>query len=335
MHVPAGGRRDHRQAGHPRAVNSARPAWAVWWSGRGACAASLQCKGRSRRLRVPGVSPRRPLRRIGGRRMGVAWRWIADGVGDVGDQACGGQRCAVGRKWPMGSLVGHGRIVVLDGQRVAPFGDVCPGEPGRDKGMMQGHREAAAGGEDAGGLSDSGWHVVEVVQAHEGDDEVCRFVREGQPRGVADDGRGAARVGERSFDKRGGRVGADDSVAGRGQGTGEATLTASDIDGQASGRWQEAEEVAKVKQPEIVVQLRRSGPAHPGIGPRLPSLTQVHLDSVIRRCPRSNRPGDTCVRSGRAARQDSAPAAPATAGPRRGSQLSPARQGRQAPEPPV
>jgi hypothetical protein len=43
--------------------------------------------------------------------------------------------------------------------------------------MMQCYREAAAGCEDAGGLSDSRWHVVEVVQAHEGDDEICRSVR--------------------------------------------------------------------------------------------------------------------------------------------------------------
>jgi hypothetical protein len=58
----------------------------------------------------------------------------------------------------------------------------------------------------------------------------------GKGSGVGDDGRGTVRVGERGFDKSGGRVGADDSVAGSGQRTGQATLVASDIDREAPGR---------------------------------------------------------------------------------------------------
>jgi hypothetical protein len=46
---------------------------------------------------------------------------------------------------------------------------------------------------------------------------------------------------------------------------------------------------AKVRQPEVVIQLRRPGPAHPGISPPLPGAAQVRLDSVVRRCLRSNR----------------------------------------------
>ena len=144
------------------------------------------------------------------------------------DQARRGQCPAVGRRRPVGSLVGHGHVVVLDGTCVVLFGQVRPGELGRDKGMMHRHREAAAGHEDAGGLGDNRWHVVDVVQAHEGDDEICRPVREGQLCGVGDEGRGAARVGECGFDQSAGRVGADDSVAGRGQGTnGQAQPTVS------------------------------------------------------------------------------------------------------------
>jgi hypothetical protein len=63
--------------------------------------------------------------------------------------------------------------------------------------------------------------------------------------GVGDDGRGAARVGERGFDKSGGRVGADDPVAGSGQRAGEATLSASDIDREAPGSWQEVQASAR------------------------------------------------------------------------------------------
>ncbi len=106
------------------------------------------------------------------------------------------------------------------------------------------------------GFCDCGGHVVEVVQAHEGSDEVGGIVADGQLGGVGDDGGPGLWCFGGCLDQGKCCVAADDPVSGRGEDAPETAFAAAHVDGQAAGGRQQAEEMGQVKLPEVIVQVR-------------------------------------------------------------------------------
>jgi hypothetical protein len=113
-----------------------------------------------------------------------------------------------------------------------------------------------SGARDARRFCDCGCHVVEVVQAHEGDNEVGCMVAYGQLGSVGGNGGpGLWRCGG-CLDEGECCVASDDLVSGRCQDAPETAFAAAHIDGQAAGGRQQVDEMGQVKLPEVIVQVR-------------------------------------------------------------------------------
>src|SRR5262249_8827092 len=122
--------------------------------------------------------------------------------------------------------------------------------------MQEGDGEPAVWREDARGFDDCGCHVVEVVQAHEGDDEVGRVVAYGQLGGVGDNSGPGLWCYGGCLDERECGVASDHPVSGCREDASEAAFAAAHVDGQATRGRQQVEEMGQVKLPEVIVQGR-------------------------------------------------------------------------------
>jgi hypothetical protein len=73
------------------------------------------------------------------------------------------------------------------------------------------------------------------------------------------------------------------------QDTPEPAFAAAHIDGQLARGRQQVKELRQVKLPEVIIKVRRPGPADPGVRACPPGLTQVHPASLTRPAWRGNR----------------------------------------------
>ena len=101
--------------------------------------------------------------------------------------------------------------------------------------VRDGHGQAAARLQDAGGLADRVRHAVDVVQAHVGHDQVERSVRERQPGHVTDHRGGRGRQDGRRGGQDGGGVGGHHRVPGGGQSPADPALAAAQVKGARPG----------------------------------------------------------------------------------------------------
>ena len=174
----------------------------------------------------------------------------------------------------MHAVEGHRQVVALDlvgvaaGLAVALLDD----EGGLRLGTAEGaggvervdrrQAECSARAEDPPDLTHRAIHVVDVLQAHEGDDEVGRPAREGQRRGVALDHGELRRRLAGGAGHRPSRVEADDAVPALREVTQQAPLATADVDGEPAGRRHETEEGVAVEPPVRIV-AGPPRPAHP------------------------------------------------------------------------